>query len=238
MTDHQIVQFLRGVHEYLGEACFLRGAFVFEDPHHDIVKHLLMDGRGLACGAWRAWWKTTHKKVALQPDVVASLDVENWRWVPITGQKLMQYERWLSPKAAYMCNESCLQDESSPICEGRKDAKGVMLVYHFRTGHSKYTFVKLERAVSFHPEHVLHAVRRYVFGKEKMDGTERREDCGKKCRLFPTYNFLNEKHVACAYGEESPADVQTKVESATKYESIRTGDEVFIPMVISRAYLK
>ena len=139
MVEHRVVRFLRGVHKYLGRQCFLRGAFVFEDPYGEVLQYLLMDDNHLARGVWQAWWKTTHMKVASNRKVDASLDIDKREWVPNINRKLVQYERRLSPKAAYLCNCECIK-EWRPHCKDRKDAKGVILVYHFKTDDDNSTF--------------------------------------------------------------------------------------------------
>ena len=124
---------------------------------------------------------------------------------------------------------SHLQDNEGNAVIDKRFAKNIKW-YKFLNGEKKiFVFLKLERYKTFSKKHLLAATDRYIYHHDtKSEYTSRREDCKEKCVYLKDSSMKKNIDEIVIEGKSYRVNED--------YE--RTGDEFFIPEVLSRYFLK
>jgi hypothetical protein len=218
-----LIRYIKLIYKYLNaiEMCFTTGSFVIEDRIEALLDVLIVSSStSLECAS-------SHR--SLNP-IGFEKEIDGIKYVStsvneshINGTIDGEIEKGMP----ILCSH--LQDNEGNAVIDKRFAKNIKWYKFFNGEKKNFVFFKLERYKTFSKKHLLAANERYVKHHDtKSEYTSRREDCKERCVYLKDSSMKKNIDEIVIEGTSYRVD--------ENYE--RTGDEFFIPEVLSDYFLK
>ena len=161
----------------------------------------------------------------------------------------------------FACDKECRDLSDNSTCKkSDRDPKKIALMYHFKTKapeSKRFTFIKLETHRNADLNHFVSAISTYALGIDgnPSDYISRRESCKDKCIFSRDLecdendmcympSFRNQYHIQNYLNkmknDANFEEIKNELYKNLNYYNLnlRTGDELYIPQVITDQLLK